>query len=167
MTKSNLGQKSLFQLTALTQVALHHQGKSTQGLKAVNKAETTEHHCALASSSCLVQPCFLYHPGTSCPGVTMSTVDWALLPQSLIKKMTYTLFAGQSEGGIVSIKIPTWIHWGLCQVDKNQPAQIQMINNYMQNVCLWAASKPWNILSSWSDWHFRKRQKANASENVR
>lgn len=42
-----------------------------------------------------------------------------------------------------------------------------MINNYMKNVCLRTAIKPWDILSPWSDCHFRKRQKANVSENVR
>jgi hypothetical protein len=35
--------------------------------------------------------CFLREPRTTRPGITLSTMDWALLHQSLVKKMPFSL----------------------------------------------------------------------------
>lgn len=50
-------------------------------LEAETETVAVEGHCLLACSVV-----FLIHPGTSCAGVALSTVGWALLPRLSIKK---------------------------------------------------------------------------------
>lgn len=70
--------------------------------------------------------CFLVQPKTTCSGVTLPTVRWAL-PHLMIdlKNALTALPRGRSSGSIFSLKnLSSHTYLSLCQVDKNQSEQI-------------------------------------------
>jgi hypothetical protein len=115
--KATWGGKGLFYLTA-DNLPWRAVRAGTQGrkLEVRAEAEAREEWCWLACSAY-----FIIEPRTTCPGVTLCTVSWALPCQSWIKKMHYRLAYRQSSRGYFFISPRKFLspeNSSLCQVDK-------------------------------------------------
>lgn len=92
LTRANLWRTG-FISSYNSQVIIHHCGKlgrnsgQDRNLGAQTEVQAMEGYCLLACFSGLCSCCFLTQHRTTCQGVAPSTVVWALLCHSTIKKM--------------------------------------------------------------------------------
>jgi hypothetical protein len=86
-----LGRKGFTSLTVPSKI--HHQKQQLKQGRDPEAAADTE--AKEGAAYCLLpmacSTCFLIEPRTTCPGMSPPTMGWALLHQSLIKKMFYKL----------------------------------------------------------------------------
>ena len=96
--------------------------------------------------------CFLTEPRTTSPGMAPPTMGWALLYQSLIKKMPYKFTYSQSHRGIFKIKVFSSHMFLVCQVDR-KPSSITTqkaawkLEGFFRSwsSCLWWFRNVWRI----------------------